>query len=165
MFEEKTITALKWIIEILSKKNIPYQISGGFAAKMYGSNRSLNDIDIDIPESTLNLILEEVTPYITYPLQQYKDGKWDMQLMTLNYNGQEIDIGGGENAKISNKERTAWLKLPVDFSNTTNITIEGIQVSFISPEKLIEYKKHLDGEHQKEDIDATEYYIKIKNRL
>lgn len=55
MFQEKTINALKWIIKILNSKNIPYQISGGFAAKMYGSIRPLNDIDIDIPEDNFQV--------------------------------------------------------------------------------------------------------------
>ena len=48
MFQEKTVDALRWIVGILEKKNILYQISGGFAAKLYGSSRPLNDIDIDI---------------------------------------------------------------------------------------------------------------------
>ena len=38
-FDEKTIDALKWIVGILNKHNIPYRIGGGFAAKMYGSSR------------------------------------------------------------------------------------------------------------------------------
>jgi hypothetical protein len=40
--------ALRWIIGILDRHNIQYQITGGFAAKLYGSSREVNDIDIDI---------------------------------------------------------------------------------------------------------------------
>ncbi|MEK6812635.1 MAG: hypothetical protein AABX86_00805 [Nanoarchaeota archaeon] len=48
--EKKTIDALQWIIGILKKNNATYQISGGFAARLYNSPRLLNDIDIEIPD-------------------------------------------------------------------------------------------------------------------
>lgn len=159
MFQEKTINALKWIVEILNSKNIPYQISGGFAAKMYGSGRLLNDIDIDIPEERFKDILEEVKPYIIFRPEHINDGKWDMELMTLNFKGQEIDIGGAYEAKVSNKDRTKWIPIPVDFSKVNRIELEGILVNFISPKDLIEYKQHLDGEHQLQDIKAVESYL------
>lgn len=46
---EKTTRALKWIVGILSKLEVPYRIGGGFAAHVYGSNRLINDIDISLP--------------------------------------------------------------------------------------------------------------------
>ncbi len=159
MFEEKTINALKWIIEILNRKNILYKISGGFSAKLYGSPRTVNDIDIDIPEGKFTEIIEEVKPYITLAPGHYQDGKWDMQLMTLNYNGQEIDIGGAESTKISNKERTEWIAVPTDFSRIKKVEVEGITLNVILPEDLIKYKQHLDGEHQLIDIEAAKNYL------
>lgn len=42
--------ALAWITNILKKYSIPFQITGGLAAILYGSKRPLEDIDIDIPE-------------------------------------------------------------------------------------------------------------------
>ncbi|MFZ2522802.1 MAG: hypothetical protein WAW92_00245 [Minisyncoccia bacterium] len=40
--------ALRWIVNILESKSIQFQVTGGFAAKLYGSQRELADIDIDI---------------------------------------------------------------------------------------------------------------------
>ncbi len=159
MFQEKTIKALEWITEILKRKNIPYQISGGFAAKIYGSERPLNDIDIDIPEDKFESILAEIKPYITYGPDQLNDGKWDTKLITLNFKGQEIDIGGAFETKISNKKRTKWIPYPIDFSKSLKMKVEGLEISVISPEELIKYKQHLDGEHQTVDINAVKKFI------
>ena len=161
MFQEKTINALKWIVEILNRKNIPYQVSGGFAAKLYGSIRPLNDIDIDMPESEFKSIMEEVKPYIIFGPQHINDGKWDMQIMTLNLKGQEIDIGGAFETKVSNQNRTKWIPIPVDFTQIKIMEVEDITVNTISPQELIAYKKHLDGDHQIEDINAVKKFIDV----
>lgn len=162
MFEEKTINALKWIVAILNRNNVPYQISGGLAAKLYGSKRPLNDIDIDISESKFKDILEEVRPYIIFGPEHLNDGKWDIYIMTLNFKGQEVDITGAYEAKVSSKDRTRWILIPVDFSKVRKIEVGGILVNVISPEELIKYKQYLDGAHQIEDIKAVGNYLKSK---
>ena len=43
-----TKEAFEWIISILRNHKIPFEIIGGFAARLYGSRRMLADIDIDI---------------------------------------------------------------------------------------------------------------------
>ncbi len=112
--------SLEWIIGILRKHKIPFQISGGLAAKIYGSPRPLNDIDINIYEENFKDIKEDVNRYIVFGPAHYKDGKWDLMLMTLDYNGQMIDIGGDRNIKISNKSRTEWLSFSSDLSKAEN---------------------------------------------
>ena len=159
MFQGKTINALRWIAGILNRKNILYQISGGFAAKIYGSRRPLNDIDIDIPENRFADIIEEGKPYIIFGPKQCNDGKWDLKLMTLNFEGQEIDIGGAYEAKVSAKDRTEWISIPADFSKVRKMEVEEILVNVVSPEELIAYKQHLDGDHQVEDINAVKKFI------
>lgn len=56
----KTKEACIWIMNILNKNKIPYRIEGGFAAKIYGSKRTLADIDIDIPDKCFKKILPSV---------------------------------------------------------------------------------------------------------
>ena len=156
--EEKTINALRWIIEIFNKHNVPYRIGGGFAAKMYGSPRPLNDIDFGISEKYFSVILPEVSKYITYGPARYKDAKWDCELITLNYHNQEIDISGTETIKMSNKGRTEWISLD-ESSDTLDMKLEGIDIKVMNPVALMEYKKELDGDHQLVDIKAIQEYI------
>jgi hypothetical protein len=157
-FEKKTIDALHWIVEIFNRHNVPYRIGGGFAAKMYGSARPLNDIDFGIPEKYFSIILPDISKYITYGPKRYKDAKWDCELITLNYHNQEIDISGTETIKMSNKERTKWLSLD-ESSDTLSMNAEGIEIKVMNPVELMEYKKELDGDHQLIDIKAVENYL------
>jgi hypothetical protein len=162
MFEPKTIDALKWIVDIFNKYNIPYRIGGGFAAKIYGSPRPLNDIDFGISEKYFPIILPEISQYITFgPARWNSDGKWDCELITLNYHGQEIDISGTDTSKISNKERTKWIPLADSSTNTLNVNVQGIDVKIMNPRELKNYKKELDGEHQLVDIQAIDNYLNI----
>jgi hypothetical protein len=83
MFKENTIEALRWVVDILKNNNVSFQLTGGFAAKLYGSTRELADIDIDIEENGFEKIFDEVKDYIIYGPKQYKDDNWDLMLMTL----------------------------------------------------------------------------------
>lgn len=159
--EEKTKKALIWITDILNKHNISFQISGGFSAKIYGSPRPLNDIDIDIPEYGFEKIVDEVKEYIVFGPEHYVDEKWDLMLMTLNYFGQEIDIGGSENLKIFDEKNNKWLPFPTDFNKVVYFVVAGIKVPVIPKEDLIEYKSYLNGDHQKIDIDSVKKSLSI----
>jgi len=159
-FDKKTIDALRWIVGIFNKHNIPYRIGGGFAAKMYGSPRPLNDIDFCIPEKYFKIVLPDISEYITHGPERWNgDGKWDCELMTLDYHGQEIDISGSDTMKLSNKERTTWIPRGDFPYNTVDMNIEGIDVKVMNPLELATYKKELDGDHQLVDIKVIEDYI------
>jgi hypothetical protein len=160
----KTEQALRWIIGILNNHRIDYQISGGFAGRMFGSKRKLNDIDIDISEKYFSLILSEIKEYIIYGPARYKDGKWNVELITLNYQGQEIDISGTDTILISNKEKTKWIHFPSHLDKTLNMKVGDLDVKVINPKDFIEYKKELDGDHQLEDVVAAEQYL-INNKI
>jgi hypothetical protein len=151
--EEKTKSALIWITDILNKYQVPFQISGGFAAKMYGSPRPLNDIDIDIPKEKFEKILEDVKEYIVEGPEDYRDEKWDLYLMTLNYHGQEIDIGSAD-IKIYDSAAGVWIPFTTNFEKSVWKEVAGIKVPVMPKEELVFYKKYLDGDHQKVDIEA-----------
>lgn len=157
--------ALKWIIPILQKHDIRYEISGGFAAHIYGADRHINDIDIDVDlsEDKLKKILPDIKNYITYGPATYKDAKWDLELkILLDYEGQLIDIASANNVKIYDKKTKKWRDFSSKFNTSQIKKIGDITTQLIDPNDLITYKKLLDGAHQKIDIMAVEKHLQLK---
>jgi hypothetical protein len=144
----------RWITSVFNKHNIPFVVTGGLAAKSYGSPRPLNDIDIDIHDKDFDLILEDVKDYVVFGPAQYKDERWDSLLITLNHKGQGVDISGGDALKICDARTGVWVLNKTDFSNTEQREIFGIKVPVVSRADLIDYKSMLQGEHQQIDIEA-----------
>ena len=158
--EEKTTDALRWIVEILNRNNIPYKIGGGFAAKVYGSSRRINDIDISLSGKYFPILLSETSDYITVGPKHYLNEKWDCDTISINYSGQDIDITDIDTLKMTNLEKTKWINvIEIRLSDSKKININEIDISVMDPQDLIAYKKELGGEHQLIDIRATKEYL------
>lgn len=162
--EEKTINAVHWIVGILNKHQVPYRIGGGFAAHMYGAKRPINDIDISLPGKYFEAIIPDVQEYVTTGPKHYKNEKWDCDTLSLNYNGQEIDMTDIDTLCMSNKEKTEWFQTKERYRKYPNLIqdVQGVDVSLIDPRDLVAYKKELDGDHQLVDIKAVEAYIRAQ---
>ena len=144
--------AFLWIVDILEKNKIPFQIAGGLAATYYGATRDLYDIDIDIPEESFKSILLDVAPYVTFGPTRLKDRELEIYLLTLSYNGQLIDIGGAHKTKIFNAARVAWERLSVDFAQAEQGSIYGKVVPIIPRSALIQYKSILNRDVDRLDL-------------
>ncbi len=152
--EEKTLTALKWIADILNKSKISYSVGGGTATHLYGSNREPNDIDISISGKDFPTIIPLVEEHITVGPKHYKNEKWDCNTLSLNYEGQDIDLTDADTLMMSKKDGTGWIKNKEIYHKYPNVIkkIDGIVISLMDPRVLLEYKQELDGEHQEDDI-------------
>lgn len=148
---KNTEEALDWITNILEKHNIKYKISGGFAARVYGVDRELADIDIEVPDDDIKTIHSDVAQYVIFGPGRYKDNDWDLELMTLVYEGQEIDIAG-INAKIFNKETSEWENSSGDLDTVTMKEVFGKVVPVETLDALIKYKTKLGREVDIEDV-------------
>lgn len=149
-----TVQALKWITEIFNRHKIPFRIAGGLAARIYGSNRKLADIDIDIPDNRFSDILPIVKKYIIFGPAKIKNERWDLLLLTLKYQGQDIDISGADTMKIFDCHAKSWLPFNVDISKTETKEVFGLLVPVIKKEDLIFYKSKLSGEVDRLDVEA-----------
>ncbi|KKS64508.1 MAG: hypothetical protein UV34_C0038G0001 [Parcubacteria group bacterium GW2011_GWB1_42_6] len=132
--------AFIWIISILKKRKIPFQISGGMAARVWGAKRELADIDINVDLENFDEILPEVKKFVIFGPGKYKDKNWDLYEMTLRYRGQEIDICRASDQKIFNKNTKKWESLRIDFSTSRNKKVFGLPVSVMPKDELIDYK-------------------------
>lgn len=150
----QTKKAFKWIVFILERHKVPFQISGGLAAKAYGSSRKLADIDIDIPKDKFVDIIAEVKNYIVWGPKRYKDKNWNVFLMTLKYANQKIDISGGPVISIFNKKKKRWVNDRINFSDREMKKIFGIFVPVITKQELIEYKKKISRTIDKIDVES-----------
>jgi hypothetical protein len=146
-----TEKAFSWIIKILEENNIPYRISGGFAARAHGVQRDLADIDIEIPEDFLKIIENKAGKYIMRPLELFVDENWKIKLLTIIYHGQEIDICSSK-SQIFNQQTKKWDSSFVDLEDNIKIKIYGKLVNIEPVDSLISYKTKLDREVDREDI-------------
>jgi len=148
----ETRKAFLWILAILRKYKIPFQVSGGLAARIYGSQRELADIDIDIPEKAFQKILRDVSKYLIFGPRRYKDRNWDLRLVILRYRSQEIDLCGAEESKIFNKKMKKWVSNRVDFSKNVRKKMFGAIVPVISKRELLSAKIKLARRVDLEDV-------------
>lgn len=148
--------ALRWAVDVLRALEIPFQISGGLAAQAYGSRRELYDIDISIPEDAFPKLFCEVQQFVVSGPSLYKDEEWQLLLMTVNYQGQEIDFGGAYEGRFYDRNKSSWIGISEDLSTAEIRTVFGIQVPVICKQDLIAYKRLLDRDVDREDIAAIE---------
>lgn len=147
-----TKTAFRWIVALLRKQKIPFEITGGLAAELCGSKRLLADIDIDVPERGIKKLVPLVQRHIVFGPAKYRDRNWNLLLMTLKYKNQLIDICGLEHTKIFDHTTKRWVKLKTDFSKRRNMAIFGSRVPIESCKELVAYKKKLGRRVDAEDI-------------
>jgi len=161
--KNKLENGLKWITGILEELKIPYQISGGLAAHIYGATRPVNDIDIDVPERRMEELVFRVKKYIIQDLGHFQDKKWDAKLMVLDYHGQIIDLDGAENMKIYDEVNKVWVPCPANLNSSRILKFFDLEIPVVDPRDLAIYKKLLIAkghEHHIGDVDAVEKYIK-----
>ncbi|GEM_PF-1902654 len=107
--EQKAIGALKYIMPILERLHLRWCITGGFACYVYGVERPLTDIDIDVEGSkdanAFLTLLTEVMSQITQPLKHFIDQNYDNYNFEITINGQVVDICPMVEMKVFDKLR------------------------------------------------------------
>jgi hypothetical protein len=149
-----------WLVDILDRHGVSFVVTGGLAAKSYGAQRDLNDIDVDIRTGDFEKILADIARYIVFGPAQFRDAQWDLPLITLRHDGQDIDIGG-DRSKILEAGTGSWIALVTDFDDIESRMIFGRLVPVMSRKALMDYKSLLARPVDLADIAA----IGVKNVL
>ncbi|MFZ5982677.1 MAG: hypothetical protein ACOYS2_03870, partial [Patescibacteria group bacterium] len=150
--EQKTLKALKWIVGILNDNKIPYRIGGGLAVNLYGSDRSVSDIDISISGKYFEKIVPLVKDFIIAGPKHYLNEKWDCITLSLNYFGQDIDLTDVETLLMKTNDGK-WVKNREIYERFQDVErdLDSVKITLMNPKSLLEYKEHLQGEHQEYD--------------
>lgn len=135
-----TRKAFAWVVGLLRKNRIRFRVSGGLAARIYGSRRPLKDIDIEVQDTDVWRILPCVKNQIIFGPKRYVDKSFDLLLLTLRRGGQEIDIFGCESQRLFCKESKKWVRSPTGVSCAVRKKAFGLVVPVITKKALVGYK-------------------------
>jgi len=152
----KAEQAFRWIVGILNEEGIPFVFGGGMAARSYGATRPLFDIDLDIPEGRFVDLLPRVREFTVSGPLRFQDETFDLELLTLEYEGQPIDIAGGESVRLFDRREGIWKLDPTDFINVEAREIYGLVVPVVRRESLIRYKRWIARPTDLQDVAEIE---------
>ena len=143
--------AFLWIVNKLRDHKIKFRISGGFAARIYGSNRPLADIDIEIEDDGIKKLLPSVKEYVIEEPHRYKDDEWDVFYMVLEYMGQRIELSAANVQMVFDKDNKKWIHMGIGLKSVQK-EVFGIKIPVIPKSELIKYKSIIRREVDLIDI-------------
>lgn len=151
-----SVGALTWITNELRKRGIPFAIVGGLASNAYGVSRSLNDIDIDVPDAALPTLARDLDVYRTFGPERSISECFDCQLLGFSYGGQEIELSGAQSFTIYDRSCDRWTPWPTDLERVEIRTVLGLTVPVMERSALIAYKRLAGRETDLLDVSELE---------
>ena len=153
--EEGVRRALAWIVAILRKHGLPFQVVGGLAARAYGATRPIADIDLYVPLDRASAFLVEIAPFNVWGPERYEDAHWSLVFLKIDYEGQRIEIGDSSSSpRIFNVGGGHWLDQVIDYENAQVKRILGVDVPVMPCRELVRYKLCLAREVDLADVDV-----------
>ena len=151
--EAKVGKALAWIVGVLDRHGVPYQVVGGLAARAYGATRPIFDIDLYVPFDQAREALEEISPHVVWGPEHHADEEWDLTFLKADFGGQRVELGDSSgDPKFSERETGRWVAQRIDYA--AGVRVELIEVrAWVMPEaELVRYKLLLGREVDLEDV-------------
>lgn len=140
----KAAVALQYLIPVLHNYDFKWVITGGFACYVYGVDRLLTDIDIDIDTSIHDAkfqeFLAEVEPYISQPLMNYVDDNYNNYNFELTYEGQIVDICPMKELLIYDNATSEYQNFYNDFPAIEMTEFEGLMLPLMSKQLILANK-------------------------
>jgi hypothetical protein len=146
--------ALRWIIALLDRLGVPYQAVGGLAARAYGADRPLADLDFYVPTDRLPDVAAAAASRVVRPPSHHRDESWDVTFMKLKYHGCDIELGGADEARYFDRREGGWRSACIDFATSVDVVIMGVTTPTMPYEQLVDYKRALDRPVDREDLAA-----------
>ena len=145
--------ALAWIVAVLERHHVPYQVVGGLAAQAYGAQRPLVDIDLYVPLEQATEALAEWKPFIVREPLPHRSAAWDLVYLALSYQGVWIEIGDSStHPRFYNARDQRWEWQAIDYAASRVCMLYRIAVAVMPRAELLRYKAMLDREVDHLDI-------------
>lgn len=149
-----SMRAFDWITGLLEELGYSYLVVGGLAANVFGGRRPLYDIDLDVPKSALREVAERAKLYVTFGPARFRDEQFDIELLSLRYADQDIDLTAAEDVLLFDRNAAQWRHVPTDLMAGEIHEVLGKKVFVIKREALIAYKQMLARDTDLEDVAA-----------
>lgn len=157
LISEQQKAAIKYLVDLLNKNNIPYQTTGGFASICYGAKRPLYDIDIDVNKRYIPLLQKLLKQYIIDDYHHYQDDHFDIYMIRAEINNVSIDISQIENAYCLKKGNK--FKMNSNIANSCIVNILGMNIRVQDIDELIEYKLTVGRDTDLLDVKEIQFLI------
>jgi hypothetical protein len=135
--------ALGWIARVLENEQVSWQVTGGLAARVYGSLRPLADIDIWIARDGAERVLPHCASRDLVGPAHHRDGLWDLTFCRLLYSGQAIELGIADDARYRDRMAGVWRPAGVDFAASVRRDVLGVTIPLVPRAHLVEMKRRL----------------------
>lgn len=157
----RALNALKQVIPILESADFRWVITGGFACYVYGVDRKITDIDIDIDTSKddpeFQSLLKALAPNITQPLQHFVDQNYDNYNVEATFDNLIVDICPMAELKMFNRACDSYkLCYPSGFPEIEIVSFCGVNLPLLSKQWIINDKEQLvwQRESDRKDIEG-----------
>ncbi|MTJ00471.1 MAG: hypothetical protein FH752_17845 [Marinobacter adhaerens] len=147
-------SAAKWIFSLLRDRNIPFLICGGLAARGYGSQRDLHDIDLFVPGEHFSSVVQAGQQFISKAAAHRQEEGWDLTYVQFKYEGVKVEVGNANGAQIFDAGNETWVPLNIDFSRYATVQLLGLNLPLMLKDDLVQYKTALSRPVDIEDIRA-----------
>jgi len=163
----KALKALEQVIPLLEARDFKWVITGGFACYVYGVDREITDIDIDIDttkdDSHFQSFIKALSPYITQPLENYVDQNYNNYNFEATFDELVVDICPMAELKVFNKEIGAYEPCYKNgFPSLELVNFCGIDLPLLSKTEIIKDKQKLVWQRESDhrDIEGLKQLIK-----
>ena len=113
---KKVGEALAWIVGVLQRNGVPYQVVGGLAARAHGAERPIVDVDLYVPFDQAQSALEEIRPNFVWGPQHHAGDEWDLTFLKADHGGQRVELGdSSSDPRFFDREKGSWVSQRVDY--------------------------------------------------
>jgi hypothetical protein len=144
--------AFRWIVSVLRSVDARFQVVGGLAARAYGGNRALVDLDLYVEAGRFMDAVTAASEFLIWGPAHHRDESWDLTFAKLEWKGIRIELAVAEGARYFDRRNGEWVDQGIDFSRAEMREVLGVVVPVIPRDDLRAYKEGLDREVDRLDL-------------